>query len=104
MAGMYAQSFAGLKIAYHELSREFEPGRALSADLLQKKAIAAKDSRAQGLLKADADLNLWSGAQEAMPVNHVLMSRRNFDGHDMPREFGSEGEFPRRTDRRDIPS
>ncbi len=98
MAGMNPQSFAGLKIANHEFSRKFEPSGAQSAHLLQQKAVAAENARAQRLLKANADLNLRSGAEEAVAVNHVLVSGRDFNGYDVTWEFGREGELTRDAD------
>src|SRR5580658_97783 len=93
VAGMDAQGFAGLQVADNEFAREFEPGSALSADLLQQEAVAAENSGAQGLLEADADLNLRRGAEEALTVNHVFVAGRDFDGHDVAGEFRGEREF-----------
>ena len=93
VTGMDAQSFAGLKIAHYQFSGEFEPGGALSAGLLQQEAVAPENSRAQRLLEADADLNLRRGAEEAVAVNHVLVSRRDFHGDDVAGKLGREGEL-----------
>ena len=57
---------------------------------MQQEAVAAKDARAQRLLEADADLNLRGGAEKAVAVNHVFVSGRDFDGHDVAGEFGGE--------------
>src|SRR5580693_4484031 len=93
MARMNAQSFAGLQVAHDEFSGEFEPGSPLSAESLQQEAVAAEDARAQRLLKADANLYLRSGTEKAMTVNHVFVSRRDFDRHDVARQFSGEGQF-----------
>src|SRR4029077_15080067 len=45
-----------------------------------------------------ADLDLWSGAQKAVAMNHVVVAAADFDGQDMSRNLGSEGEFAARAD------
>ena len=90
---MDAKGFARLEVADDEFAGEFEPGGALSAEALQQEAVAAKNARAQRLLEADADLNLRGGAEKAVAVNHVFVSGRDFDGHDVAGEFGGERDF-----------
>src|SRR5208337_832830 len=68
VAGMHAESLAGLKIAHDQLSGQFEPGGALSAESLQQETVAAENARPQRLLEADANLNLRRGAQKAVTV------------------------------------
>src|SRR5579863_691845 len=91
MTRMNAQSFAGLHVAHDEFPGEFEPSRSLSGQSLQQVAVATEDARAQRLLKADTDLYLRSRTEKAVTVNHVFVSRRNFDRHNVARQFSGEG-------------
>jgi len=77
---------------------KFEPGSSLSGESLQQEAVAAEDARAQRLLKADANLYLRSGTEKAVTVNHVFVSRRDFNRHDVARQFSGEGQFTAWTD------
>ncbi len=45
-----------------------------AVDLLEEEAVAAEDSRAERLLEADAERDAGGGAEEAVAVNHVLVS------------------------------
>ncbi len=85
---MNAQIFAGLKVARDQFAGEFEPGNTLSAESLQQEAISAENARAQRLLKTHANLNLRGRAEEAVAMDHVFVSGRDFDGNDVPGEFG----------------
>src|SRR6266481_2658076 len=98
VARMHAQGFAGLKVLYDQLTREFDPGSTLTGDVLQQETVSAEDARAQGLLKADAYLDLWIGAQKAVAMNHVIVAATDFDGQDVARNLGGEGQFAARTD------
>ena len=91
VAGMDAQSFAGLKVAHDQFAGKFEPADALSAGPLQEEAVAAENSGAQRLLEAEADLNLRSGAEKTLAVNQVLVSRRNFYLDDVAGKLRGEG-------------
>jgi hypothetical protein len=91
MAGMDAESFSRLKIFDDEFAGKFEPGRALSAEVLQEEAVAAEDAGAERLLESDADLNLRRGAQKAVTVNHVFAAGADFNGHDVAGKLGGEG-------------
>jgi len=70
---------------------------------LQKEAVAAENSCAERLLEADTDLNLRRGAEESVAVDHVFVSRSNFDGT-MWREVSSRRQAHRRRQSRDIRS
>jgi len=74
MAGMDQQRLALLQIAGDELAGELEPCGALTAELLQQKAAAAEDARAEGLLESDADLNGGRCAKKAMAMDHVVVA------------------------------
>ena len=101
---MDAQGFSRLQILRHQLTGELEPGRALPADMLQQEAVAAEDAGAERLLKADAELDLRRGAEEAMPVHHVLLTGTDLDRHDVAGKLGGERQFSRRSHGADIPS
>jgi hypothetical protein len=88
---MDSESFSGLKIFDDEFAGKFEPGSALSAEVLQEEAIAAEDARAERLLESDADLNLRRCAQKAVSVNHVFVAGADFNGHDVAGKLGGEG-------------
>src|ERR1700677_3741149 len=93
MARMNAQSFAGLQVAHDEFPGEFEPRRSLSGESLQQEAVAPEDARAQRLLKGDINLYLRSGTEKAVTVNHVFVSWRDFDRHDVARQLSGKGQF-----------
>jgi hypothetical protein len=56
--------------------------------MLEQKAAAAKNSRAQRLLEADGNLDLRRRAQKAVAMNHVLVSRRDFHRNNVPGQLG----------------
>ena len=93
VAGVDAEDFAGREVFDDEFAGEFEPGDALSAGFLQEEAVAAEDACAEGLLEADADLNLRSGAEEAVAVDDVLVAGGDLDGDDVAGDPGGEGDF-----------
>src|SRR5580692_547885 len=92
---MNPQGFSRLKIPDHQLTRKFQPGHALSAELLQQEAVTAENPCAERLLEADADLNLRGGAEKAVTVNQVFLRWAHLDRHDCPRHLRGEGEFSR---------
>jgi len=93
---MYAESFAGLKIAHDEFAGEFEPEGALSGDALEYESAATENSRTQRLLEAQADLNLRSATEESVAVNQIFVPGGNFDGNDVAGKLGGESQFARR--------
>ena len=93
VAGMDAKSFSGREIFDDEFTGEFEPGGALSAEVLEDEAVAAEDAGAEGLLESDADLDVGRGAEEAVAVNHVFVAGADLDGDDVSRKLGGEGDF-----------
>src|SRR5215813_9263291 len=95
---MYAQSFSRLQVADDEFAGEFEPGGALSAEVLEQEAAAAEDARAERLLEAYGNLNLRRGAQKALAMNHVLVPGRDLNRHDVSGQLGRERHLARRAD------
>src|SRR5262245_44323264 len=95
---MHAQSFARLQIADYEFAGEFEPGGALSAEVLEQEAAAAEDACAERLLEADGNLNLRRGAEKAVAMNHVLVPGRDLNRHDVSRQLRRERHFARSAD------
>src|ERR1700690_564269 len=93
MSRMHPQSFSRLKIADHEFAGKFQPRGPLPAQFLQKKAVAAENSRAQRLLEGDGDLNLRCPAQKAVAMNQVLVSRRDFNRNNVSRQLGRKRDF-----------
>src|SRR6201987_2184855 len=87
MSRMHPQSFARLQILHDQLAGKLDPCGPGSADVLQQEPVASEDSCPQRLLEADADLNLRRRTQKTVPMNHVFVSRANFDRHNMPRQF-----------------
>jgi hypothetical protein len=61
VARVYAQCFTRCEVLDDEFTGEFKPRDALSADLLQPKAIAAEDTRAKRLLESNAELDVRGG-------------------------------------------
>src|SRR5579864_9083004 len=98
MTGVNSQSFSRLQVAHDEFTGEFEPGRSLAAELLQQEAVATENARSERLLEADRNLNLRGRAQKAVAMNHVFVSRRDFDRHDVAGQFGGKGQLTTRTD------
>ena len=60
---------------------------------MQAEAIAAEDTGAQGLLETDAEIDTWSGAEEAVAVDEVLLPGAYFDGDDVSGDSGGEGDL-----------
>src|SRR3984893_3456662 len=82
---------ASLEMGSDQLTRKLDPCGPHSADVLQQEAVTAENSCPQRLLEADANLNLRRRAQKSVPVNHVFVSRANFDRHNMARQRCGEG-------------
>src|ERR1700756_5795135 len=93
MSRMNTQVLPRLKIAGNQFSGKFEPGRPLSAERRQEESVAAEDSRAQGLLKADANLYLWRSTEKTVAMDHVFVSGRDFHRHNVSWQLCREGEF-----------
>src|SRR4029077_11565186 len=93
--GMNAKRLARLQVLDNQFSGQLDPGRSLAADTLQHEAASSKNSRAQGLLETDANLDIRHGTQKAVAVNHVFAAGADLDGNDMPGEFCGEGQFTR---------
>jgi len=55
VAGMHAQHLAGSKIFHNQLAAQLKPCNSLPGQALQQEPVAAKDARAQRLLKSNAD-------------------------------------------------
>lgn len=72
---MDAKRFSRVQIFRHQLTREFEPRRTLTAEVLQQETLAAKDASAERLLKADADLS-WMALliHESSPASEMTAS------------------------------
>ena len=90
VAGMHAQHFAGREVLLDELAGELEPRRAHAANALQQESIAAKDARAERLLKSQRDGDLRRGAQKAVPVHQILLPLAELDGHNVAGDFGGK--------------
>src|ERR1700679_1936479 len=99
MPGMNPQRLSWLEIPDHQFAREFEPGYALSAELLQQEAVSAEDSGAERLLEADADLNLLGRAKKPVTVNEIFLRWTHLNRHNVPRHLRGEGKFSGKTRR-----
>ncbi len=95
MPRVHPQCFAGAQVTHNDLAAQLQPRGAIAGDLLQQKAITAKDARAQRLLKADAKLDLWRRAQEAVAVNHELVPGADLERQNMPGNLGRKGDLAR---------
>ncbi len=90
VAGVNAEKFTGAEVLDDEFAGELEPCGTLAADLLQAEAIAAKDTRTERLLEADAELDTGGRAEEAVTVNEVLVARADLDRNDVARNACGE--------------
>src|SRR5271168_412278 len=93
MARMNAQRLPGAKVLSDDLARQLNPRGADTADMLQPKAIAAKDTRAQRVLESHPQLHLRRGAKKAVTMDKVLVSVDHRHGQNMPRNLGGKGKF-----------
>src|SRR6202012_2401061 len=93
MTGMYSQRLAGLQVTHDDLAAQLQPRGAISVELLQQKSVTAEDARAERLLKADAQLNLRRGAEEAMTVNQELMPRTDLNRQNVSGNLGREADL-----------
>jgi hypothetical protein len=98
VAGMDAECLAGGQVFDDDLAGELQPGDSLPVDLLQEEAVAAKDARAEGLLKADAKLYASCGTEEAVTMDEVLVAGTDFDGDDMTGDACGKGYLTRGAD------
>src|ERR1700722_1315048 len=93
MTRVNPQGFSGLKILHHQFAGEFEPCGTLPTEVLETKALTAKNAGSQRLLKSDANLNLRCAAEKAVAVHHELVAGSDFDRHNVPRELRCERQF-----------
>ena len=63
---------------------------ARAGKLLQDEAVAAENAGAERLLKAHRELHAFGRAEKAVTVDHVVVSRRDVDLHDLARNLGGE--------------
>jgi len=91
VAGVDAKGLAGSEVLDDDFAGEFEPGHSFAVDLLEEEAIAAEDAGAEGLLEADAERDARGGAEEAMAMDHVLVTTSDLDGDDVSGNSGGEG-------------
>src|SRR5438270_769296 len=96
---MHPQCFSRLQVANNQLAGELEPRGTLSTQMLQKKAAAAENSCAKRLLEPDRNLDTRCRTQKAVAMDHVFVSRRDFDRHNVARQLGCEGDLACRADR-----
>src|SRR5579859_2802285 len=97
MAWVHAQGLARLQVLDHDFARKLEPRRADAAHLLQQKAVAAKYARAQRLLKADTELNLFCRAEKSVAMDVVVVSGLHLNGQNVSRHAGGKGDFAGRS-------
>ena len=75
-----------------------EPRDTLVGDFLQKEPIAAKDARAQRLLKSNAEFDACGSTEKTVTMDEILMAGADLNGHDVARHSGGEGNLAWRAD------
>jgi hypothetical protein len=93
VAGVDAEDFAGGEVLDDDFAGEFEPSHSLPRDLLEKEAVATKDTCTKGLLETYTKLDGRGGAEEAVTVDEVLAAGTDFDGDDVAGDAGGEGDL-----------
>src|SRR5579863_2320071 len=92
---MNTKHLARSQVLHDQFARKLQPRHPDAAQLLQQKTVAAEDARSKRLLETDANCHLRRGAQESMPVHHVLLSRPDLYWDNVPRYLGRKRDLAR---------